>query len=358
MSHRRLGATLACVAAALPLAAPAVAPAQSKKAKRDLTVMTRNVYVGADLIPLATQPSREAFEQAAAGVYQTLVNNDFQTRAKALAREIRQRKPDVVGLQEAARWMRGPDGLKDGSTTPANDVIYDSTEVLLQELNALGQRYRVVASRDWFDFEGPTALGFDARIIQRDAIIVRAGSKVRVGRSFRGGFRDTFDPPTPIGVARQLRGWVGFDGRIGGRRFRFVTTHLEAYNPEIGDQQMRQLLAGPLASKKRQSILMGDFNSDPRSAQTDDRGAARQPNAYASSIAAGFRNPLPRRATCCFAEDLRQTTEPLDSWIDHIVVRPRARVLRSGRVGAAASERTGGLWPSDHAGIWAKLRLR
>src|SRR5919112_1231620 len=109
MSHRRLGATLACVAAALPLAAPAAAPAQSK-AKRDVTVMTRNVYVGADLIPLATQPNREAFEQAATGVYQTLVNNDFRTRAKALAREIRKHKPDVVGLQEAARWQRGPDG--------------------------------------------------------------------------------------------------------------------------------------------------------------------------------------------------------------------------------------------------------
>jgi endonuclease/exonuclease/phosphatase family metal-dependent hydrolase len=354
MSHRFLGAALVAVASLLPAAAPAGAQDRS----RDVTVMSRNLYLGADLIPLATQPNREAFEQAAAQRYQTVLRNDFQTRAKAIAREIRRARPDLIGLQEAARWLRGPDGVKDGSTTPANQVVYDSTDVLLRELRALGQRYRVVAGRDWFDYEAPTALGFDVRLVQRDVILARNGSRVRPGRTFRGGFRDTFDPPTQVGVARQLRGWVGVDARVGRRSFRFVTTHLEAYNPEIGDKQMRQLLSGPLASRRRASILMGDFNSDPRSGQTDDRGAERQPNAYRTAIARGFVNPLPRRATCCFAEDLRSTSERLDSWIDHIVVRPRARVLRSSRVGAGTSDRVGGLWPSDHAGIVATLRLR
>ena len=357
MSHRKLTAALVSAAALLPLAAPAVAPAQSTS--RDLTVMTRNVYLGADLIPLATQPSREAFEQAAAERYQTVLRNDFATRAKAIAREFRTAKPDLVGLQEAARWLRGPDGIKDGTATPANQVVYDSTEVLLRELRALGQRYRVVAGRDWFDYEAPTALGFDVRLVQRDVILVREGSRVRLGRTFRGGFRDTFDPPTQVGVARQLRGWVGFDGRVGERRVRFVTTHLEAYSPEIGEKQMKQLLTtGPLVSKTRRTVLVGDLNSDPKDAGTDDRGAERTPNAYAAAITAGFVNPLPRRATCCFSEDLRPATGGLKTWIDHIIVRPRFKALRSSIVGSRSTDRSGGLWPSDHAGIVATLRVR
>ncbi len=205
---------LSPVAAVLAVAAlaPAVAPAAST----DLKVMTRNVYVGADLIPLATQPDRAAFEQAAAARYETVQRNDFPTRAKAIAAEIRAQKPDVIGLQEAAIWRRGPDGVKDGSATPATQVVYDSTEVLLKALADVGQRYRVIAGRDWFDFEAPTSLGFDVRLTQRDVILGRVGSKVRFGHTFRGGYTKHFDPPTQVGLARQLRGWVGVDAKLAG----------------------------------------------------------------------------------------------------------------------------------------------
>ena len=42
----------------------AVVPAAAQAAATDLKVMVRNVYLGADLIPLATQTDRAAFEQA------------------------------------------------------------------------------------------------------------------------------------------------------------------------------------------------------------------------------------------------------------------------------------------------------
>lgn len=356
MSLRRLGAALIAACVALPLAVPS--PASAGSSSRDVKVMTRNVYVGADLIGLATAQDQAAFEQGAAAVFQTVQRNDFNVRAKRLAAEVRKHKPDVIGLQEAARWLRGPDGIKDGRATPATNVIYDSTDVLQRELRAAGQRYRVAVGRDWFDYEGPTALGFDARIVQRDVILVRENSGVRVRRTFRGGFRNTFDPPTVIGVARQRRGWVGIDARRGSRRFRLVSTHLEAYSPEIGEKQMKQMLAGPLKSRRTQSILIGDLNSDPKTGGEDSRGAERTPSAYNAAIDAGFFNPLPRRETCCFAEDLRPTGERLDSWIDHIIVRPRVRVVRSSIVGSRSAERGGGLWPSDHAGIVATLRLK
>jgi endonuclease/exonuclease/phosphatase family metal-dependent hydrolase len=329
--------TALCAGAALPAAASAKA--------QDLKVMTRNVYLGADLIPLAAAPDQAAFEQAAAQRFQTVQNNAFPTRAKALAAEIRKAKPDIVGVQEATIWRRGPDGLKDGSATPATQVIYDSSQELRKALNGT---YKEVVGRDWFDFEAPTALGYDVRVTQRNVILVRKGSKVKVRKTFSGQFKDHFDPPTPVGVAHQLRGWVGLDGTLAKKKFRFVSTHLEAYSDAIADKQMHQLLksSGPLGAKKRQSILVGDYNADPA-----DAGA----NAYKTAVKAGFRNNLPRRKTCCFAEDLHSTTDQLETWIDHVLVRPKVKVLKSGIVG---TKQVGGLYPSDHAGITATLRLK
>lgn len=341
-------------AAAVLAAVPATAPAK----KQDLKVMVRNAYLGADLIPLAAAKTREEFEQNAAQRYQTVLANDFATRAKALAREIRKTKPDLIGLQEAAVWRRGPDGLKDGTTTPSSDVVYDSTALLLEAAADLGQRYRLVAGRDWFDFEAPTALGFDVRLTQRDVILVRRGSKVKLGRTLRGGFANKLDVPTIVGTASQQRGYVGVEGKLAKKRFRLVSTHLEAYSPEIAEKQMAELLEGPLASKRRQLILVGDFNSDPKTTAADDRGADRDPSAYAAAIEAGFVNTVKRRETCCFGEDLRQLAGPLDSWIDHIVARPRLKAISSRTTGAKPSERVGGRWGSDHAGVVATLRLK
>ena len=143
MSHAplRRAAALAVAAASLLVVLPASASAKPQ----DLKVMVRNVYLGADLIPLAGDKPRDEFERAAASRYQTVLSNDFATRAKALAAEIRAQKPDLIGVQEAAIWRTGP---KDGNATKANDVAYDSTEVLLKELANRGTRYRVVRGRD------------------------------------------------------------------------------------------------------------------------------------------------------------------------------------------------------------------
>jgi len=347
MSHRTLGAALLAAASLLTFA-PAAAPAAAKP--DDVTVMTRNVYVGADLIKLATAPDKTAFEQGASELYQTVLRNDFRTRAKGLAAEIKKAKPDLVGVQEAARWLRGPDGIKDGPTTPANQVIYDSATEIVNALSAVGQRYRVVSARDWFDFEAPTSMGFDGRIIQRDVILARVGSKVKVLKSFRGGFKDHFDAPTQYGIARQLRGWVGVDARIGKRSFRFASTHLEAYNPEIGDKQAAQLLKGPLASKKRQTILVGDLNSgdakDHEPEQPGDQAIA----------AAGFKPRRSKVDSCCF-----NTLNGNTGWdhnVDWIMAKPKVKLVRSSLTGTETTKLPEGLLASDHGGVVSTLRLR
>jgi len=338
----------AVAALLVALSAGAVVPAAASAKKQDLKVMTRNVYLGADLIPLAGATDESSFEQAAAQRFQTVQSNNFPARAKLVAAEIKKAKPDLVGVQEAAIWRRGPDGVKDGPTTPATQVIYDSSKELRKALKAIKAPYKEVVGRDWFDFEAPTALGYDVRITQRDVILVRKGSKVKIRKTFKGQFSKHFDPPTVRGVAQQLRGWVGVDATLAKHKFRFVSTHLEAYSADIANQQMQQLLGayGPLGNKKRQTILVGDFNSQP---------SDPAPNAFQSAIKAGFKNTLPKRSTCCFAEDLHNTTDHLDQWIDHVLVRPKVKVVKSGIVG---TKQIGGIFPSDHAGITATLRLK
>jgi len=235
-------------------------------------------------------------------------------------------------------------------------VVYDSATELLRALKKAGAPYKQVVQRPWFDFEAPTALGYDVRITQRDVILVRKGSKVKVTKRFKGGFKKFLSVPTQAGTADEKRGWVGVDGKLAKHRFRFVSTHLEAYSPAIADQQMQELLkkTGPLGSKKRASILVGDFNSAPGD-NANDRGTTRDANAYYSAIDAGFRNPLPKRSTCCFGEDLHSTADHLETWIDHVLVRPKIKAVKSGIVG---TRQVGGLYPSDHAGITATLRLK
>jgi endonuclease/exonuclease/phosphatase family metal-dependent hydrolase len=343
-TFRRASAALLaalCAAAALPAAASAK--------KQDLKVMTRNVYLGADLIPLASAPDEPTFEQNAAQRYQTVLDNNFPARAKLLAAEIHKAKPDLIGVQEATIWRRSPDGVKDGTQTPSTQVVYDSSKELQKALKKAGTPYKEVVGRNWFDFEAPTALGYDVRITQRNVILMRKGSKVKLRKTFSGQFKHHFDPPTPAGVAHQLRGWVGVDGTLAKHKFRFVDTHLEAYSAAVANQQMGELLksGGPLASKKKSSILVGDFNSQPSDAAKD--------NAYKTAIKAGFANPLPKRITCCFSEDLRNPARTESKWIDHVLVRPKVKALKSGITGL---KQVGGLYPSDHAGIFATLRLK
>ena len=105
------------------------------------------------------------------------------------------------------------------------------------------------------------------------------------------------------------------------------------------------------------SILVGDFNSAP-GGNANDRGTLRDSNAYYSAIDAGFRNLLPKRKTCCFAEDLHVTTDPLETWIDHVLVRSKPRIRVAQVRVSSGTKQVGGLYPSDHAGITATLRLK
>jgi endonuclease/exonuclease/phosphatase family metal-dependent hydrolase len=345
----RLRFVLALAVAAC-VAAPAGASAASST--RDVTVMSRNLYLGADIIKAATAKTPDELKQSATTLFQTVQQTNFPGRAKAIASEIDKTHPDLIGLQEVALWRKTPDGVTN-TVTDANIVVYDFLASLQKEIKARGLHYKAAVTQQEADFEVPTSLNYDLRLTMRDVILVRTGkgAKVKVGKTLKGNYTDRLVVPVPGLSITSLRGWTAVDAKLGGRSFRFVNTHLEAYGGELRAKQAQQLLKGPLASKKKQIILVGDLNSDTRDA--DPEGLAIK-----AIRAGGFVDAFKKApATSGQDEKLDNPTSKLQRYIDHIMSRPTLKTIRTKVVGNRPADKISGLWPSDHAGTVATLRL-
>jgi endonuclease/exonuclease/phosphatase family metal-dependent hydrolase len=362
-------AVLLVAVASLGLAAPA-ADARRQRDTTTLRVMTRNIYLGTDLIPIATTPNRAAFEQAATRGFNNVRATNFPARARLLAREIRSTKPDLIGLQEVALWRTGP---KDGVASNERTVAFDWLALLRRALRRAGLSYRVRGVQREFDFSGPTSGNFDARLTVRDVILVKRRRGLRVTR-FRGrNFRNVATIPIPA-LGRTItinRGWVYANARLGRRRFRFLNTHLEAYGASFRLAQARELVArGGPARSRRPVILVGDLNSDPNG----DPNGAGDPAPYNAVTGFGFRDswrrlyPRRRGYECCLdhkgADGLPDLLDPppfpADHRIDFVLYRGGRLRPRAARVvGLNRRNRTGsGQWPSDHGGLVTRFRLR
>jgi endonuclease/exonuclease/phosphatase family metal-dependent hydrolase len=348
----RLGALLALTA--LVALVPAATQARRSAPRADVTVMSRNLYLGADIITLVAAPTLAAEKANVKTLFNTVRATNFPRRARALAAEVAAHKPDVIGLQEVARYYRSP-----GATGPATRKLSDWLAILRKRLKARGLHYRVVSQQTELDVTVPSAAGYNLRLKLGNAVLLRGGEQASV--SLVKGLRGTFAASGQLRVALRdgqtitlRRGYAGADlevTRAGGgtHRFRFLDPHAEAYSAASAKAQLRELLRTVARSRTRTTIIAGDLNSDPADAQ---------PNAYRAVIAAGYKDTARRTRTCCQAENLRNRRSRLKTWIDHIVVRPRARVVRRAVVGNRAADKVGGLWPSDHAGVVVGLRLK
>ena len=345
--------TLALVPAGMAQAA------KPKKKHADLTVMTRNIYLGGNIFGPIGAPDLPEFERRAGLLWAEVQSTDFPVRSKLLAREIKQTKPDVIGMQEVAIWRRGPDGLKDGATTPATQVVYDFLATLRRDLKRLGLNYSVGSKQQETDIEAPIDAGYDVRLTMFDVVLVKKRADLKVKTRFGKNYADKIPVPTPGGTLTSTRGWTGIDLTFKGKKLRFVNTHLEAFLDSTREAQAREFVgsAGPLRTK-RQLIVTGDMNSDPEgrespSAAFDILAGGGLVDTWASRLGPGF--------TCCLEQsDARDTnTNGFDHRIDLILAKPKLRALRGTVVGAKLSDRApNGLWPSDHAGAVTTLRLR
>jgi endonuclease/exonuclease/phosphatase family metal-dependent hydrolase len=359
------GRTLSALVLSLLVAAVAATPAAAqprKSGKVNVTVMTRNIYLGGNIFHPIGAPDLDTFKQRAGELWAEVQKTDFVgTRAALLAREVKRTQPDLIGLQEVAIWRRSPAGQSDGNTTPATRPVYDFLKSLRRELARLGLKYRVGAVQQEADIEAPIDQGYDVRLTMRDVILVKKRRDLSITKSLSENYDADIGVPTPAGTLTSRRGWTAVDARLNGRRFRFVNTHLEAAAEAPRNAQAQELIAsgGPLRVRGKPVIVVCDCNSDPNGTESD-------PNAV--NILKGFKlvDLWPRLRgggsgyTCCLNNSDMSDPTPagFDHRIDLVFSKPALRPLRGQVVGKRQSDRTAnGLWPSDHAGAVLTLRL-
>ena len=366
----------------LPGLAEAAKGKKKKKGKNEVVrVMTRNLYLGADLGPgLAATNVDELVDGAGVIVNQVDVTN-FPVRAQGLAQEIRQMKPDLVGLQEVAWWRTKSPVSFDVFPPKATDTEYDFLDLLLKNLNANGELYRAVVVKPEFDFETPVndvgppgglaEADRNARLTMRDVVLTRVGAGVKVRNLTSGTFQTLLRVDVagiPIDVTR---GWTALDATVRkSKPFHFVNTHFEAFDSgpsnetslgtTLGRGQIRQAQAlslvapaGP-ATSKLPVVLLGDLNSDDDTVQANGDQLA-----YTSLLSSGFveRSTATPLSCCVSSFDLRTgSVSEFDHQVDHVMTNSPKKVKLKGSF-VTGQAMVNGYWNSDHNGIASVLKV-
>lgn len=321
-----------------------------------VAVLTRNLYIGADVDPIVQSQTLNGVLTRVAEAYATVQATNFPERAKALADEIAAAQPHLVGLQEVfIIRVQSPGDYLTGNAVQATTVVYDYLDLLLDELALRGLDYDVVATTQGTDIELPSATGDDIRVTDREVILARGDVVI----ADAGGNVFTTRLTVPIGQTGVsvtiLRGWAGVDATVDGLTYRFVSTHLEPGVELIQRLQGAELVQS-LSGETVPIILLGDFNSAADGSTTAT---------YGDLVAAGFddawslAHPGDPGYTCCHVEDLSNVTPMLDERID--VIFTRDGVIGTAGVevvGDETADRVSGLWPSDHAGVVATLEFQ
>ena len=258
------------------LIASILAISSANSAEPTVTVMSRNIYLGADVgVALELIPNMPA---AAQFMWDQVNKNDFSKRSVALAKEIQSYKPDVIGLQEATIWY-----CKKNAWSKKTEV-FNFTDQLLQ---ALGGDY-VLASKDGTTAFNPgysinpipfVTMVKDPERFQKlfgqdkaacgfqigDALVIKKTLATQVIKVGNTEYEASYSiVPTLMTI---YRGYTWADINIAGIPTRFITTHLESIWDENkvpnAAKQATQLI-NDVKETKMPLVIIGDFNSDPR----------------------------------------------------------------------------------------------
>lgn len=363
----------------------------------DIQVMTQNQYLGGNIAPLIATAGTEDFNDAVVAALQQVAASRAPERMQVLAREVLERKPHLVGLQEVWKFEclpAGPTPAGYGCDDPSiRDAFNDHLDLMRAALGSAYDDVAQVTNLDLQSFDVYPGIPFFIngvpaflRVTDRDVILARsdvAESAVPVDFACApdgmGGTLES-DDGCNYGIVVELaligrieRGYVGVDVTVNGMPYRFVNTHLETRDPplpaEVQAAQMFELIGQVLpTSPLRRLIVVGDFNSDPA------EPASTLPTPYWLAVSpyphgAGLLDTWVLRPgnvaglTCCQQEGLRNLPSLLSQRIDHIFLREMPSRVKDARVlGATARYRLmprgRGLWPSDHAAVAATLFYR
>jgi hypothetical protein len=333
---------------------------------QEVTVMTRNLYLGADLGPVITATTADEFFAAAQAALTQVAANNFPERAQAMATEIVEKRPHLVGLQEAYNFtfngFNGPPPFR------------DHLEDLLFYLSALGADYRVAAVVKNLDIQAPIDLLGD--FVARgdvDTTVVSIPTGLCIKPSLDGcNYQVVAGAVTPAGPITIERGFVAVDANVGGTLVRFVDTHLEERELVPSDllvgkffqaaqaTELIAILTGLQNPDGSKLIVTGDINSAP----TDPSIPFITPP-YKQFADAGYVDAWTQRPgnspglTCCQAADLLNPESALIDRLDLTLFRemPSGKV-KVNLVGNEETDKTpSGLWPSDHAGVVTRVEF-
>jgi endonuclease/exonuclease/phosphatase family metal-dependent hydrolase len=397
MSLRRWGVVVPAFALALALGSPAAgapkAPVPQTPSAVVVEVQTYNMYFGADLRPLFAGGNPVA---AASLIWAEMQASRIPERARAVAELIAEEAPDLVGLQEVSTWRSAPATFTPPSTfDPAGSFVtdYDALALLLEDLAELGTPYEVVVANKNFSNDLPVLPGAVpplpvstpsgwrlAAFTDRDVIIVKKSAlsrgRVHLGATESNTFVAKLEVPVAGTMVSVPRGWSSADITIRGRTFTFMNTHFEAYGYGGLQDQVRNPQAVELADViedwPHPVVLVGDVNVRPTMCKDVRLGQPEWPGdqnivAYQTLLNAGLTEVWPMvypddpcgSAGWTSGQDTLDGAEStLDHRIDDVFVSDGFSALEAEVVGDEQADRTmGGLWPSDHASTWAKIRL-
>ncbi|HSD10866.1 MAG TPA: endonuclease/exonuclease/phosphatase family protein [Candidatus Binatia bacterium] len=339
--------------AGIALALAIVVPGVSQAKVRELKVMTQNLYLGSSLDAATDATNPNDFLVAVATIYATVQFTNFPARAEAIAAEVAASNPDVIGLQEVSNWI---------SAGPGAPPSLDFLMILQEALQNQGLSYSVAAVSNNANI-GPIPLvapcsgPFPSCFLtfkDRDVILVNDDSlDLEISNPQSGRYETQEVLATPVGPLSFDRGWCSIDGKLDGKKFHFVNTHLETETyPAVQEAQGLEFLAGP-AKAGGAVIATGDFNSAADGSTT---------TTYASLTKSYFDdawdiNPGDPGLSCCQNSTLTNLVSQLNSRIDLVLTHAASRALDANLIGDSPFEATPPFWASDHAGVIATLRI-
>jgi endonuclease/exonuclease/phosphatase family metal-dependent hydrolase len=316
--------------------------------------MTRNLYVGMDFTEVlgAAQISPLALVQQVYLSHQNLIESLPGERMTRIAAEIAAAQPDVIGLQEVFQVYQ-------------NGVLqYDYLQILLDELAALRARYDVAVVNVALDITvpalPPTGELYQVRVVDRQAVLVRRGVPYENAHVELYPAYFAIDlglgPPVPW-----RRGVTAVDVRIRGRTLRVLNTHLETQQVTTINVAQGNHLITVAGESPFPVVVVGDFNSAANPSAPEGQKTATYGNILASGLldswlAAG--GGIEDGMTCCHDHDLQNDPSVFDQRLDLVFFTGLRGADHVEVVGDEAGDQTAsGLWPSDHAGVVARLRL-
>jgi endonuclease/exonuclease/phosphatase family metal-dependent hydrolase len=352
-TRRAFGARLTVVAVLAATMAMTLTGVAQANDKRDLKVMSQNMYLGASLEAATQAKTPEEFIVAVATIYGTVQFTNFPARAEAIAKEIATEQPDLIGLQEVSNWT---------ATGPGAPPSLDFLAILQADLAKRHLSYAVASVSNNANI-GPLPLALCSGELgsctltfqDRDVILVnKANRSLTVSNPKSGSYQTQEVLATPVGPLSFDRGWASIDATLSGKRFHYASTHLETEEyPSVQEAQGTEFLKGP-AKSSGTVVAGGDFNSAADGSTT---------KTYANLTKFYFQdawNTNPRRFpgfSCCQNPTLTNPTSQLASRIDLVLTHGAASATSAHLIGNTPFEAAPPFWPSDHAGLVASVHV-